>query len=251
MPIQSREEFMEYCLRKLGAPVIRINVDVDQVQDRIDEALAYYIKYHYDGTERDIVRVVADAEMVAKRAIKVDKDVVSVLQVVPTITEFEAALAGAPSSRAADGSISLNYFYGANQGGFSMRSYASYRVHSDVIRWMFRPENNITFRMANHTITFDETVPIALGDVFNVQVYRGIDPETHETVWQDLWLQEFATCLIKQQWGSNLSKFSGVQLPTGITLDGQKIYDDASAEREKLIERLRNEFEYPTDFFMG
>lgn len=251
MSVGSRQELIDYCLRRLGAPVITINVDADQVEDRVDEALQYYRQYHYDGTEREIIRVVADADMVAQRAIKLPPRVVSVLRVVPTLTEFEAAMTGSPTFRGSDDLISLNYYYGANTGGFSMESYASYSIQMDVFRYLFRPERIITHRFASGTVTFDHNVPLQVGDVLQLEVYTGVDPDSGETVWNDMWLKEFVTCLIKLQWGSNLIKYSGVQLPTGITLDGRQIYDDAVAEREKLLERLRNEYELPLDFFLG
>lgn len=252
MSITSREDFLSYCLRSLGEPVIKINIDVDQAHDRIDEALSYYIQYHYDGTEREIVRVEADAAMVASKKLVLPKSVVSVLRVVPTLTEFEAALAGAPASRGQDGAISLNYYYGANAGGFSMSSYAASSIQMDVIRYLFRPERSITFRRAGtNTISFDTSTAMEVGDVFMVEVYQGIDPDTNVAVWDDMWLKEFATCLLKLQWGNNLSKFSGVQLPTGITLNADKIQDEARQEREKLLERLRNEYELPMDFYLG
>ena len=251
MPIENREDFVDYCLRRLGAPVITINVDAAQVEDRIDEALQYYQQYHYDGTEREIVRIVVDAAMVLARAVKLPPRVVSVLRVVPTLSEFEAALAGTPTSRGGDDLLSLNYYHGANTGGFSMKSYASYSIQMDVFRYLFRPERIITHRFSNGTVTFDQTVPFDVGSVLQMEVYTGVDPATSKTVWDDMWLKEFATCLIKLQWGSNLSKYSGVQLPTGITLDGNKILGDAETEREKLLERLRNEFETPADFFLG
>ena len=251
MPITSREEFVNYCLRRLGAPVITINVDAEQVEDRIDEALQYYRQYHYDGTQREILRVVVTQEMVDAKAIKLPRGVVSVLRVVPTLTQFEAAMTGSPTFRGSDDLISLNYYYGANTGGFSMESYASYSIQMDVFRYLFRPERIISHRYTSGILTFAHDTPLQVDDVLQVEVYTGVDPNTGLLVWDDMWLKEFASCLIKLQWGSNLIKYSGVQLPTGITLDGQKIFDDASAEREKLIERLRNEWELPADFFMG
>jgi hypothetical protein len=250
MPVNSREELVGYCLRRLGAPVISINVDSEQVEDRIDEALQYYIQYHYDGTEREIVRVVIDEQMAAAKAIKVDPSVVSILRVVPDITAFESLMAGSPSYRGQDGLISMNYYNGVETGGFSMRSFASYSVQSDVLKMLFRPEQMITFRHANNTVTFDTTRAMTVGEKFFLEVYRGVDPSTSTTVWNDMWLKEMATCLINLQWGQNLIKYSGVQLPTGITLDGRAIFADATAERERLLERLREEFSYPADFFM-
>jgi len=252
MPVKTREEFIRYCLRRLGHPVIQINVDADQVEDRIDEALRYYKQYHYDGTEREILRVELDQWMVDHKAIKLPSDVMSVLSVVPTISEFEAGLLGAPYPRDTAGSISLNFYYGSvGTSGMSMKGYAAYTTQIDVMSWLFRPERALTFRRQNNTVTFDLSVAMQKDQVFLMEVYRAVNVEQAEHIWEDLWLQEFATCLVKLQWGSNLIKYNGVQLPTGIVLDGQKIYDDAVAERERLLERLRNEFEYPTDFFLG
>lgn len=251
MPVSSREELIDYCMRRLGAPVVSINVDPDQVDDRVDEALQYYIQYHYDGTEREIIKVVLDADMAAQRAIKLPADVVSVLRVVPDITELESALAGSPAMRGDDGAISLNYYYGANTGGFSMRSFASYSIAVDVLNYVFRPEKVITFRHASNQITFDTSVPMAAGDQFILEVYRGVSTASGSNAWNDMWLKEFTACLIKLQWGQNLIKYNGVQLPTGITLDGLGIYEDAKQEREDLLQRLKDEFQFPLDFFMG
>jgi hypothetical protein len=252
MPVTNREELKLYCLRRLGHPVIQINVAEEQVEDRIDEAIGYYKQYHYDGTEREVLRVVVDEQMARAKAIRLPSDVVSVLNAVPTLSEFEAAFLGTPFPRDSGGSISLNHYYGSmGSNGQDLKGYAAYSIQLDVMQWLFRPERSLTFRRANNSITFDLSTPMAVGDVFILEVYRAVDVESSQTLWDDLWLKEFATCLIKLQWGSNLMKYNGVNLPTGIQLNGQGIYDEASAEREKLIERLRAEFEMPLDFFLG
>jgi hypothetical protein len=89
------------------------------------------------------------------------------------------------------------------------------------------------------------------GDYLVAEVYQTIDPETHTSVYNDKWLKEYATALIKQQWGQNLIKFEGMQLPGGVTLNGRQIFDDASNEIEKLRESIRMEHELPPDFFVG
>ena len=276
MSIKTREDFVNYCLRRLGSPVIKINVDAEQVSDRVDEAIRYYIQYHYDGTEREVIKATITPDQAAKKAITLPDNIVSVLRCVPSRAEYENALSGVPqgATAPAGGSTTaisssqqymLTYpFYQpmpmlpggggdpySSDGTYSMKSYVSYQVTNDVLRYLFRPEREVTFRHANNTVTFDVTTPMNEGDAFLFEVYTGIDPETHKWMWEDIWLQEFATCLIKMQWGQNLSKYSGVQLPTGITLDGQKILDDANNEREKLLQRLNDQFSYPPDFFMG
>ena len=92
---------------------------------------------------------------------------------------------------------------------------------------------------------------IKVGDYVVAEVIQTINPQTHTSIYNDKWLKEYTTALIKQQWGANLIKFDGMQLPGGVTLNGRQIYDDATAEIEKLRESVRLEHELPIDFFVG
>ena len=92
---------------------------------------------------------------------------------------------------------------------------------------------------------------IAAGDYVVLECYRTIDPEAFTAVYNDRFLKDYTTQLIKQQWGANLIKFEGMQLPGGVTLNGRQIYDDATAEIERLKETMRLEYEFPADFFVG
>jgi hypothetical protein len=92
---------------------------------------------------------------------------------------------------------------------------------------------------------------IQVGEYIVAEVYTLIDPDTHTSIYNDLWLKEYSTALIKQQWGMNLLKFEGVQLPGGVTFNGRQLYDDATAEIERLREKIRDEWEFPPDFFVG
>ena len=89
------------------------------------------------------------------------------------------------------------------------------------------------------------------GDYVVAEVYSIIDESDHTAVWNDMWLKEYTTQLIKLQWGSNLIKFEGMQLPGGVTLNGRQLYEDAMQELERLREKLRNDHELPVDFFVG
>lgn len=92
---------------------------------------------------------------------------------------------------------------------------------------------------------------IDVGDYIIVEAHRTLDPTTYTDVYNDGWLKRYATQLIKQQWGINLKKFEGVQLPGGVTLNGQKIYDEATEEIDKLKEEAQNTYQLPVDFFTG
>jgi hypothetical protein len=150
----SRQGLIDYCLRQLGDPVVEINVDEDQLEDRVDEAIQYYREYHSDAT---------------------------------------------------------------------VRTYLKHQVSAADV-------NN---------------------DYIIAEVYQVINPDTHTSVYNDMWLKEYTTALIKRQWGQNLIKFEGMQLPGGVMLNGRQIYDDAQSEIERLRENIRLEHELPPDFFVG
>ena len=92
---------------------------------------------------------------------------------------------------------------------------------------------------------------IEVGDYLFAEVYQVIDPNSHTSVYNDMFLKNYTTSLIKQQWGLNMSKFEGMQLPGGVTVNGRQIYDDATQELQTLEEKLRLEQELPPDFFVG
>jgi hypothetical protein len=108
-------------------------------------------------------------------------------------------------------------------------------------------------RRQNRLYIFGDFVDkdIKAGDYIVAEVYTIIDPNTHTSVFNDMFVKEYTTALIKQQWGTNLIKFDGMQLPGGVVLNGRQIYDDATGEIERLRENLRLEQELPPDFFVG
>ena len=92
---------------------------------------------------------------------------------------------------------------------------------------------------------------IKAGDYIVAEVYQTIDPQTHTSIYNDMFIKDYTTALIKQQWGANLIKFEGMQLPGGVSLNGRQIYEDATSDVEQLKERLRLEQELPPSFYVG
>ena len=92
---------------------------------------------------------------------------------------------------------------------------------------------------------------IKAGDYLVAEVYQILDPNSTTSIYNDMWLKEYTTALIKQQWGQNLIKFEGMQLPGGVIINGRQLYDDATSELERLRESIRLEHEMPADFFVG
>ena len=96
-----------------------------------------------------------------------------------------------------------------------------------------------------------EDKDIQEGDYIILEAYVYIDESTFNQVWEDIWLKEYSVALVKRQWGSNLMKFEGMQLPGGVQINGRQIYEDAINEIAQLRERIRLEYELPADFFVG
>ena len=312
----TRQEFTDYCLRKLGWPVLQINVDEDQVNDRIDEALQFWYDYHYDGTEKMFLKHRITQQDIDRGWIYCPDSVIFVTGVFPfdesnsSINMFDLRY-----------QLRLHDLY-----DFTSVSYVSYEItmqHIRTLNMLFsgtpqfrfhRHQNKLHLdidwtrdldvgqyvvaecyrRLQPESITITGTVAgnttsntiIGTGTIFDQelvekdfiqidgtakQIKKIISPteiildgphssntsgitvtkEGNTDVWNDRFLKKYATAKIKQQWGSNLKKFEGIQMPGGVTLNGQKIYDEAIEEIEKLEEELISTNVLPGDMFIG
>ena len=317
MPSPStRQEFKDYCLRRLGFPVIQINVDDDQVDDRIDDALQFFHDYHFEGCEKMYMKHRFTQEDIDRRWIYCPDPVLFVIGVLP----FD------------DSNSSVNMFDLRYQlrlhdlYDFTSVSYVSYEITMQHIRTLnllfsgtpqfrFNRHHNKLFldidwerdatvgeyvviecyrKLSPESITLTGTVSatntantltgtgtkfdqeILDGDVITIagtelQVNHILSPTEIQLVktptanitngsivkagmtdvWDDRFLKRYATALIKYQWGSNLSKFAGVQMPGGVTLDGPRIMDEAQKEIDKIEEEMQSYNVLPSDFIMG
>jgi len=312
----TRAEFKNYCLRRLGFPVIEINVDDDQVDDRIDDALAFFHDYHYDGTEKLFMKHRITAEDIERRWIYCPDAVISVTRVLP----FD------------DSNSSINMFDLRYQlrlhdlYDFTSVSYVSYEItmqHIQTLSILFSGTPQFRFnRLQNKLfLDIDWSRDREVGEYVIVECYRAMQPDTitltgtltgtntsntitgtntifdqeilendiilisgqekqvrHinspteivlvsplssnvtngtatkygvSDVWNDRFLKKYATAKIKYQWGSNLSKFAGIQMPGGVTLDGPRIMQEAEAEINKIEEEMYTMGSLPSEIFVG
>jgi hypothetical protein len=248
--ITSRDGLIEYCLRRLGEPVLEVNVDVDQVEDKVDDALQLYREFHSDATIKTYMSHLVTAEDVANQYIPISSDVVYLSALFPVASSFGTGQGmfdiryqmflnnmGDFMSFAGD----LNYFY-------QMRQYLSLidqQLHG-------RPQVHFSRRQNRLYIEGDfNDGDIREGSYLVAEVYSIIDETQHSSVYNDMFIKNYVTSLIKQQWGMNMLKFEGVQLPGGVTINGRQYYDDATQELQALEEKMRSEHELPPDFFVG
>ena len=263
----TRETLKQYCLRNLGKPVIDINVDDDQVEDRIDEALQYFAQYHVDGVERmylkylvtesDITRMTTDAsESVTDNSVTtawkqsanflvVPSSVISVVNVFPL------------SDRANLNMFDVRYQLRLNDlYDFSSTSIVHYQMtmqHLDFLDHILVGEKPMRFNQLSNRLYLDMDwgTDITAGEYLIFEVYRKVDPDTYTDLYDDIYLKRYLTSLIKRQWGQNLSKFSGTAMLGGVTLNGPELFSSAIDEQQRLEEEIRLNYEEPPHMQQG
>lgn len=244
----SRQTFIDYCLRNLGAPVIEINVDDDQVEDRVDEALQFYQQYHSDAIEKVYLKHQVTQTDIDNGYIAINDLVTDVVRVMPlrdtmsTNNLFDVKY-----------QIHLNDVYNLGFLGSLVDYEMTQQWLSLLDRIMDADDKHISFERHKNQlrIDMDWKHEVAVDQYIVIECYRIIDPDTYTDVYNDYYLKKYATALIKQQWGQNLLKFEGMTMPGGVQFNGRQIYEDAQQDIEKLTEEVRLNWEQPVDFYTG
>ena len=244
----SRQTFVDYCLRSLGAPVVEINVDDDQVEDRVDEAIQLYQHYHADSIEKVYLKHKITTSDMTNGYIPITDMITDVVRVMPirdtmaTNSLFDVKY-----------QIHLNDVYSLGFLGSLVDYEMSMQWMSLLDMIMDSDDKHISFdRHKNRLrIDMDWANEVAVDQYIVVECYRIIDPDTYTDVYNDYFLKRYATALIKQQWGQNLLKFEGMTMPGGVQFNGRQIFEDAKEELEKLNEEVRLNWEQPVDFYTG
>ena len=261
-----------YCLRALGFGVIDINVSDDQADDRLDEALQYFAQYHYDGIEKmylkhlitsdEVTRARSDASTTAtdtadssitatwkegKNFIPIPSSVVSVVQVFP-FTDT----GGGGNMFDIRYQLRLNDLF-----DFSSTSVIQYEMtmqNLDFLEHILVGETPIRFNQHQNRLYIDmdwANDVTADVDYVIIECYRKLDPTTYTDVYDDIYLKRYTTTLLKKQWGANLSKFNGVTMLGGVTMNGEQLYTQALEEQNKLEEEIQLAFELPINYMVG
>ena len=246
----SRNKLIQYCKRKLGEPVIEVNVDEDQIEDRIDEALQYFQEYHSDGTFRAYLKHQITADDITNKYITIMDSVLYIKRLIPFGTSFGASFNFFDIKY----QMMLNDIADLQNFAGDLAYYEQLQQYLSILDMKLNGAPQIEWsRKQRRLYIFGEwrDKDIRLNDHIIAEVFVIVDPDSHTSVYNDLWLKAYATSLIKEQWGLNLMKFEGMQLPGGVIINGRQLYDDAQGELEALRERLRLEHEMPVDMFVG
>lgn len=241
----TRSQFKDYCLRRLGYPVIDINVDDEQVEDRIDEALLYYQDYHFDGSNRILHKHQVTQADKDNGYITLPENIVGVVRILPFYDSVS-------SSNMFDVryQIHLNDLFDLSQSSYTQ--YVLSMTHINFLEEIFVGKKPIRYNRHIDKLYIDMNWDdIQVDEYLVVDAYAYTDPDVYADVWNDRWLQRYATSLIKRQWGTNLSKFEGMQLPGGLQFNGQRIYDEATTEIDKLEEEMITSYSLPVSDMVG
>lgn len=323
MALSTRQELIDYCLRRLGFPVIEINVDDDQVSDRIDDALQYWYEYHFDGRQKIFIEhqitgdtltlasILTNQFTVGEKLTGSTSGATTIVKAIASANNFttentqgtfvagetvtgsqsgaSAALHaitpytagdmgnkyipigegvlyitrmfnfGGATNSTRSGSELFDVMYQFRQNdlynllGADMTYYAIVQSHLTTLEQLLVNQRQIRFnrKMNRVYIDTDWDKTFDPGDYIVFEAYSIVDPTEFSEVYDDMFLKKYATALIKRQWGENMKKFGGIQLPGGVTLNGDKIYEEAVTEIQQIEEDMQLRYELPPTFMIG
>lgn len=244
MAVTTREQLKQYALRSLGAPVVQINVAEEQLQDRLDEAIAYFQLYHYDGIERMYLKHQITQTDVNNQYITLPDYVYGVKRVIP----FRQ---GSSSQNLFDVQyqLRLNDLYELTNT--SMLYYSMVMQHMTLLDQMLNGYPQFEFNRLGGKLYLEvNKTKMIVDDYMIVECYRALDPETNAKMYNEPWLKLYVEALFKKAWATNLKKFQGMQLPGGVTIDGQSMYLEAVQEIKDLEDELQTK-SAPLGFMVG
>lgn len=250
MTISTRQELVDHCLRELGEPVIQINVAPEQIEDRVDFALQVYQEYHSDATRRNYYEYQVTASDVTNGYITLPDNILWVVKMFPVDSSF----INSSNMFSFKYQFALSDFHNLASLAGGMDYFVQTKQYLELLDMTLNGQPQVSFvRHMNRFYLWGEFEgqDVKADDWLALEVYETIDPTQYPAVYNDMFVKEFTTAQIKKQWGQNLSKFDGVQLPGGVTIDGRQMRDEANEEIRELRERMRSEHEKPVDFFCG
>ena len=261
----SKDGLKEYALRKLGKPVLEINVDDDQIDDLIDDAVQYFHERHGEGIDRVFLK---------HKLTEAEKNTMVGIASTTTVSSTAGGIASAEyteqanflplpdtiigvnkvfkmdSSTISAGMFNIKYQIFLNDlyyyGAIDLLNYGMVKSYLETLDYLLNPDVQVRFNKKNSRLYLDLNLKELTNDHFLIiDCFRVADPESENAVYNDFWLKQYTTSLIKRQWGQNLIKFQGVKLPGGLELNGRQIYDDAVMEIDKHEKNLMEEYAMP------
>ena len=280
----SRQELIDYALRKLGSPVLEINIDDDQIDDLVDDAIQIFNERHFDGVEEMFLKheFTQDELDRGKATSQTDSDntagIVTTTGTSTTISGYGTTTSSFvensnfiqipdsvigiekifkfDSSSISGGMFSIKYQLFLNDlyyfNSVELLQYSMTKSYLESIDFLLTPEKQIRFNKKQNRLYLDmDYNSINEGDFIVIDCQRILNPNDFTKVYNDPFLKMYLTALMKRQWGQNLIKFRGVKLPGGLELNGREIYDDGQREIDAILQKMQLEYELPPLDFIG
>jgi hypothetical protein len=265
----TRQELIDYSLRKLGAPVLEINVATEQIEDLVDDAVQYFQERHFDGVYATFLKYQVTQEDIDRgRATGLSGVGISSISAVGAGTTFNYYENGnylqvpdsvigvnkiftfGGSNSVSSGMFSIKYQLFLNDiyywGSTELLTYAMTKTYLEDIDFLLNTQKQIRFNKRQDRLYLDiDWSSVSVGDYFVIDCYRMMNPNDYSQVWNDSFLKKYLTSLIKRQWGQNLIKFQGVKLPGGVELNGRQMYDDGQRELDMIMDQMSSTYELP------
>ena len=257
----SKAELKEYALRRLGKPVLEINVSDDQVDDAIDYTIQKFQQFHYDGAQRVYLKhkiTQADLDRAASANDSITTSTAgnstwlesnTYIEIPQHILSIEGIFSFTDKGTANIFDIRyqmrLNDLYDFTSTQFY--HYYMIQQHLGTIDFLLegiKPTRYVATQDRLY-LDMDWGADVLLDSYFVIKCWRALDPTTWTEIYDNMWVKDYTAAKIKKQWGQNMTKFQNVQMPGGVTLNGEMIYNDAVQEIKDLEEQLRTEWETP------
>jgi hypothetical protein len=243
---QSREEFKEYILRKIGAPVIQINVAEEQVEDRVDEAVSFWRDYHYNGSQLVYLKHKLTQQDVENGYVPLPQNLLGISKIFDLDTSISSG----------SGMFNVQYQFVLNNltdiTGYSVANYWMTMSHIEFLQEVLVGRPLIRYNKHVNKLFIDADKASLVADRYVIiEAYDIIDPDSYSDVWGDRWLQNYASVLVREQWGLNLTKFTNMQLVGGVQFNGEQILSEARAERQAMEEDAIKSLQPLTYNFIG
>jgi hypothetical protein len=266
----SRQGLIDYSLRKLGYPVVEINVDDDQIDDLVDDAIQYFNERHYDGIEKVFLKHQLSQNELNSIRTGVTTTTATSTVGITTLSYTETNnfiklpdhvigvnnVFKIDSSAISSGLFNIKYQLFLNDlyyyGALDLLNYAMVKTYLEDLSRLITPDIQIRFNKKNHRLYLDiDWSQMSPNNYLILDCYRMVNPADASSVYNDWWLKKYLTALIKRQWGQNMIKFQGVLLPGGVQLNGRQLFDDAVKEIEEAENQLKTEYELPPMDMIG
>jgi hypothetical protein len=246
MAVTTRIGLIEYCLRALGEPVVEINIDEQQVEDRVDEAIEYFRQYHFDGIEKVYLKHNITQQ-------NIDDKYIVVPDLIYGITKVYPVASGTSTSKSIfdlQYQLRLNDLYDLTST--SVMYYTQVMSHLALLDMTLNGHPLYRFNRLSNKLYIDTvwSEKMQVGNYILVECYRAMDPADAPRMYGEAWIKHYTTALIKKQWAVNLKKFTGMQLPGGVSIDGPALYAEAMSEIKDLEDEMMNK-SAPLEWFMG